>query len=208
SARTMSSPAEGFCRVCREDSNKRCQRCKYVFYCSTEHQKSDWKAHKPFCKPSPDPGEERARRSQIGAKFTVKAFLLKADADAPRMVDVTCTVRKDEDDPVPWHNADLKEHTNITGHLGMAYLPPRGEERRLTLHWDDEGMLLSLPFNKCVMRLAGGPERLGHPWQGDMILVHNVEPHMSAYNEYDDVMWKDLDRAVRYFQDYGRVRLR
>eukprot|EP00026_Physarum_polycephalum_P019372 Phypoly_transcript_21352.p1 GENE.Phypoly_transcript_21352~~Phypoly_transcript_21352.p1 ORF type:complete len:164 (+),score=30.99 Phypoly_transcript_21352:32-493(+) len=26
-----------------------CSGCKGIFYCSKEHQKSDWKAHKPLC---------------------------------------------------------------------------------------------------------------------------------------------------------------
>ncbi|KAJ7596519.1 hypothetical protein C8J56DRAFT_773001 [Mycena floridula] len=31
----------------------RCSRCKVVSYCSPEHQKADWKNHKPRCiKPS------------------------------------------------------------------------------------------------------------------------------------------------------------
>jgi hypothetical protein len=29
-----------------------CSRCKDVVYCSTEHQKADWKLHKPKCKES------------------------------------------------------------------------------------------------------------------------------------------------------------
>ncbi|EON63549.1 hypothetical protein W97_02777 [Coniosporium apollinis CBS 100218] len=34
---------------------KRCGKCKVVLYCSPECQKADWKTHKRFCRPAPDP---------------------------------------------------------------------------------------------------------------------------------------------------------
>ena len=39
------------CRVCGEAVGvKRCGRCLAVGYCSREHQKRDWKAHKTDCR--------------------------------------------------------------------------------------------------------------------------------------------------------------
>ena len=38
------------CAFCRKVSSLRCARCKKVFYCCKEHQKSHWKAHKSVCK--------------------------------------------------------------------------------------------------------------------------------------------------------------
>jgi len=37
------------CAVCQEPCTKKCGRCKSVFYCSGEHQKSHWKSHKRSC---------------------------------------------------------------------------------------------------------------------------------------------------------------
>ncbi len=34
-------------------ANKRCGKCKLVYYCSRECQKLQWQAHKPMCKPMP-----------------------------------------------------------------------------------------------------------------------------------------------------------
>jgi hypothetical protein len=41
-----------YCNVCENKENlKICSRCKIIYYCSTEHQKQDWKTHKNVCKP-------------------------------------------------------------------------------------------------------------------------------------------------------------
>ena len=44
----------GCCQVCKRAGTKdqplkRCARCNCLFYCSKEHQKSDWKDHKKLC---------------------------------------------------------------------------------------------------------------------------------------------------------------
>lgn len=39
------------CEVCQKPASNRCSGCHFVHYCSREHQKSDWKQHKKFCKP-------------------------------------------------------------------------------------------------------------------------------------------------------------
>ena len=44
----------GCCQVCKRAGTKgeplkRCSRCNCLFYCSKEHQKSDWKYHKKVC---------------------------------------------------------------------------------------------------------------------------------------------------------------
>lgn len=41
----------GKCSVCEEVSKSRCSGCNQVFYCSTDHQRKDWKNHKPKCSP-------------------------------------------------------------------------------------------------------------------------------------------------------------
>ena len=39
----------GSCQVCEGDSTTKCGRCKAAYYCSTDHQKVDWRGHKKSC---------------------------------------------------------------------------------------------------------------------------------------------------------------
>lgn len=40
------------CAVCGVEAKQKCAGCSAVFYCSKEHQVSDWKnGHKNSCKP-------------------------------------------------------------------------------------------------------------------------------------------------------------
>jgi hypothetical protein len=39
----------GPCNVCGETTEKECSQCHLVFYCGRDHQKRDWKRHKPIC---------------------------------------------------------------------------------------------------------------------------------------------------------------
>ena len=49
-SRICQTSAINECAFCRKVSSLRCARCKKVFYCCKEHQKSHWKAHKSVCK--------------------------------------------------------------------------------------------------------------------------------------------------------------
>ena len=50
---TYSTPTilngDGLCVVCGKDSDKKCGACGIQYYCSVEHQKSDWRSHKLSC---------------------------------------------------------------------------------------------------------------------------------------------------------------
>lgn len=39
------------CAVCNNQTHRRCSRCLNIYYCSTEHQRQDWKRHKSECAP-------------------------------------------------------------------------------------------------------------------------------------------------------------
>jgi hypothetical protein len=41
----------GKCEVCDKQANSRCSGCVQAFYCSVDHQRQDWKNHKPLCNP-------------------------------------------------------------------------------------------------------------------------------------------------------------
>ncbi|XP_017782905.1 PREDICTED: protein msta [Nicrophorus vespilloides] len=39
------------CAICKNPSEQSCSLCNEVFYCSKDHQRQDWKNHKPKCAP-------------------------------------------------------------------------------------------------------------------------------------------------------------
>lgn len=41
---------EYLCRVCQKETRKRCQDCRYHFYCSPACSTQDWSWHRHFCK--------------------------------------------------------------------------------------------------------------------------------------------------------------
>ncbi len=43
------------CVICSNHTASKCGKCKAVFYCSKECQKSDWNLHKVFCSTLPFP---------------------------------------------------------------------------------------------------------------------------------------------------------
>ena len=47
----MPKEEQGPCRVCQTMTAMKCMGCRKIYYCSREHQKTDWKArHKNECK--------------------------------------------------------------------------------------------------------------------------------------------------------------
>lgn len=55
--------SEGFCRVCRVPSKLRCARCGIAYYCSRDHQKMDFPAHKKHCPQSSSQARSSGRKS-------------------------------------------------------------------------------------------------------------------------------------------------
>ena len=62
------------CQVCRSTEKlKKCSGCERVFYCSPEHQKEDWKAHKAFCKAHPIKAAASSKKRMGGTRRTRRA---------------------------------------------------------------------------------------------------------------------------------------
>lgn len=69
---------EGICNHCGITCTNRCSTCKAVFYCSTEHQRNDWKVHKQCCRSSnplpPHPPNLLTRAREIIFEDTDEVF--------------------------------------------------------------------------------------------------------------------------------------
>ncbi|KIJ63324.1 hypothetical protein HYDPIDRAFT_53287, partial [Hydnomerulius pinastri MD-312] len=60
------------CMVCRASTDRRCDRCLELWYCSPEHQEAGWKTHKSTCNPHNE----------------IKGIYFAAGESAPRIVTV------------------------------------------------------------------------------------------------------------------------
>ncbi|XP_076817099.1 programmed cell death protein 2-like isoform X1 [Clavelina lepadiformis] len=68
------------CHVCGLAGTKTCSQCKVINYCGKEHQRIDWKFHKPFCVESDTelhkkPGKERTYL------FSENEIIIEAEED-------------------------------------------------------------------------------------------------------------------------------
>ena len=56
------------CFVCGQTSKARCSGCASVFYCSAEHQRTDWKTHKPKCSPMRVANDDKIGRHYVATR--------------------------------------------------------------------------------------------------------------------------------------------
>lgn len=62
------SKLDGKCAVCSIESKLKCSNCSQVYYCSANHQKQDWKNHKPRCHPFLIESNEKFGRYLIASR--------------------------------------------------------------------------------------------------------------------------------------------
>jgi hypothetical protein len=62
------------CGVCHSPAKLMCSSCRNIFYCSKEHQKNDWKAHKTNCLASKK-NDNSATTFSSEAKASAKGIL-------------------------------------------------------------------------------------------------------------------------------------
>ncbi|EDV37528.1 uncharacterized protein Dana_GF13486 [Drosophila ananassae] len=61
------------CHVCQEPTKTKCSNCNQVSYCSVQHQKQDWKAHKTNCHPFKIAHSEQLGRHLVATR-TIKPY--------------------------------------------------------------------------------------------------------------------------------------
>ena len=71
------------CAVCgKTEGLMACSRCKTTMYCSPQHQKEDWKRHKPLCKPSAAKPAQPAQSTDLIASYAAAALANVKDVSA------------------------------------------------------------------------------------------------------------------------------
>lgn len=174
------------CRVCGIPSIRRCIHCKSAYYCSREHCIQDWRTHKPHCLPSlsrsrspsrtrplPD-AAERAKGLRPGDTTAVTAYFFGVDADEPRIVQVTCTLKEPEEDGYMGHSPNFKEYAQwpALGYIGVRRETPSPTApllaHSLSLFFHEFGLIDNQRPNRCVEKLVGGKGNTHLQWVGDI----------------------------------------
>ncbi|KAI9446736.1 hypothetical protein H4582DRAFT_2070068 [Lactarius indigo] len=207
------------CRVCGVPGHQAVPSLQVgvLLFRITEIQK-DWRTHKPHCLPNParsrspsrtrtlPDAAEHARGLRPGDTVTVAAYLFSINADSPRVVQVTCTLREPEEGGYMWHNPNFKEYVQwpALGYVGVRRATPAPTapplDHALSIFFHEFGLLDNQHPNRCVEKLVGGAEEAHQKWVGDIMLFRE-----EAHDRYCDVKEEDLAPAIEYFRDYGRL---
>ena len=152
---------------------------------------------------------ERARALQPGETITVAAYFFGVDADEPRIVQVTCTLKLDPEEMDDlYHSPNFKEYAQWDK-LGLAVVQRATHSptapvlpHSLSLFFDNNGLINGQRPNRCVEKLVGGPGKAHHHWVGDFMLFRDKGP-----DRFCDVTEEDLAPVISFFRDYGRTRM-
>ncbi len=174
--------------------------------------------HKPHCLPSlsrsrspsrtrplPD-AAERGRGLRPGDSIKVAAYFFGVDADAPRIVQVTCALNEPEEEGYMWHSPNFKEYAQwpVLGYVGVRRATPTPTApllpHSLSLFFHEFGLLDDQRPNRCVEKLVGGAGKTYQQWVGDIMLFRD-----EVSDRYCDVTEEDLAPVIEYFRDYGRL---
>lgn len=135
----------GACKICSKETKSKCSNCNQVFYCSPEHQKSDWKIHKQLCRPFKIEHSEKLGRHLVTTrKIKAHEILLKESPLTRGPSQVTgpvclgCLEAIDEKDYVPCSQCGWplcsKECENSLEHREECKLTQNREQKKAVIH--------------------------------------------------------------------------
>ena len=90
-----------FCEVCRKPAKQTCNRCRTAWYCCRDHQTSDWKDHRSWCKAHQvagsfsTPQRRDSGASQASTQLSGKIAARQEAPDAPKAVITGTTGEKE-----------------------------------------------------------------------------------------------------------------
>lgn len=135
-------------------------------------------------------------------RLTIKALFFPAAGDAPRLVDVPCELRPDEDHPcIMQHTPDWETwFGNIRPY--PITIQRHGKDgpllgHTLTVVYNENFFNDGSPRNKCIQKLTNG---VGHPWCGNY-LAFRQRPPVDRTCQFEDATMGDVPPLVAYFTE-------
>ncbi|PPR04479.1 hypothetical protein CVT26_002250 [Gymnopilus dilepis] len=206
----MSMPATQSCLVCDTPTKKSCASCKTAFYCSGEHQKQDWRAHKEYCLTIKAAGSQTFDALLFGENDTKPRIVKVPFSLRPEGISESASESASESDSSlrGWHKLDTSpwfKHPNKA--VRPVFIPRLGIngprlKHVLCLYYDDNFTMNRLPLNRCVVGATKG--RAGHRWCGNVLALRMGRTYDFCASVDVEEDWEAL---VRYFEEYGRVTL-
>ncbi|KZV63760.1 zf-MYND-domain-containing protein [Peniophora sp. CONT] len=183
-----------YCTYCGKQATPLCSKCKTARYCSAEHQRADWNAHKLYCGKA------------------VKGILIPADSQTPRLVTVATTELDDRPNILAGLYMDgvsaFRPYLGAGGHERLVCKNAGGPEAPYVDRWLqvwcvrlDTFTLVSAenicPYG-CAHAFVG--DQLKHDWRGNLLVLksklrHSDRPYFVDGQEPTDVVRRGDDHT-------------
>ena len=119
----------GECLLCDKIASLKCTGCNWAFYCNRDHQRKDWKNHKPYC----------SATKEFNNTFLVSA--LNHSASEKEIMDTENTNEKEmkEDNPVHKESkveqikASDSNEKNVYSNANMPKIVNKNRKKKATL---------------------------------------------------------------------------
>ncbi|VDC06105.1 unnamed protein product [Peniophora sp. CBMAI 1063] len=182
------------CAYCGVQATSTCSKCKKTRYCSAQHQRADWSAHKLYCSKN---------------VATVKGILFPTDSSTPRLV--TIAANRFEESPsmlaglyengVPL----LRPYLGAGAHDRLICKNAGGPDAPYVDQWlqvwiRDNFLNDGSPANQCARALVG--PQLKHDWRGNFVVLKSRQSH-SDRPTFVDASLADLETLTGWMRWYG-----
>ncbi|EPQ50935.1 hypothetical protein GLOTRDRAFT_50028 [Gloeophyllum trabeum ATCC 11539] len=191
------------CTICYYPTNLYCGRCERVYYCSPEHQLSDWPRHKVECvhAHSEPPNHKQIATPPVYQQplVSVLALLFSPEEENPRLVTVQCTPQPEPTNglcPTP-----LVQTFFPDDQIGSVVLTQglNNEHLRFPLHlfYSQSSLLCRANVNRAIQRITS--EAAAKPWFGPAVVL---KFNGSRRQGYSHAGANDLPTLSAYFLTY------
>ncbi|XP_055837912.1 SET domain-containing protein SmydA-8 [Episyrphus balteatus] len=141
----MTDSRNGFCKICSKETKSKCSNCNQVYYCSGEHQKSDWKNHKQVCHPFKIEQTEKLGRHLVTTRkikpheiILKESPLTRGPSQVTGPVCLGCLDGVDEENYVPCQECGWplcsKECEGSAEHREECKLTQNREQKKVVIH--------------------------------------------------------------------------
>ncbi|KAJ3506910.1 hypothetical protein NMY22_g17097 [Coprinellus aureogranulatus] len=192
------------CAVCGQPTSQWCSRCQNVWYCSPEHSRVDWAAHRVYCFPAPASSNATYSVNMIATPppaepelITVNALYFNPAEERSEVVTVECMPsQKYGTCPIPL----------LKGYFPAG--PPKshvlkeglnGESLRFPLHlwYCPDSLQKGAPVNRSIHRITSNFAR--KQWCGPAIVLKFSGSRRQGYM---DAGSNDLPALSAFFINY------